>query len=405
MRMVHSYDPTTAMAVVDILYAVGARNESPRRTGIAHLFEHLMFGGSLHAPSFDNIMETAGGRNNAWTSNDFTNFYDVVPAQNLDTALFLESDRMMNLNINEDTLRVQKGVVTEEFKEQCLDRPYGRLYHNLREMTYGAGHPYSWPTIGLEMEHIADASLDEARAWYEHHYAPNNAIISITGNVDFDTACRRVEHWWADVPARSIDPFVMPDTVPATQGLERTVYDNIPQPLVVLAYPMAAYGKPGYFAADTITDLLSAGRSTRLPQNIVEGRGRGIVNMADACILGSEGPGLLVMMARTIEDSDEAIEAAKRMLMEEAHKLTDASNIGVRELEKTFNNFEASFRFSNIGYLARATNLATALYHGEDINRTVTERRALTREDIASTARQIFAYKPTTLVYRPKKKE
>ena len=169
LRIVHSFDPTTAMVAVDVLYDVGSRDEKRTLTGMAHLFEHLMFGGSANVPSFDSELEDAGGKNNAWTSSDFTNFYDTVPAQNLDTALYLESDRMLALDFSERTLAVQKGVVVEEFKQTCLDRPYGDLFHRLRALAYGSDHPYSWPTIGLKPEHIGKVTLDDVKEWFYWH--------------------------------------------------------------------------------------------------------------------------------------------------------------------------------------------------------------------------------------------
>lgn len=403
LRLVHSYDPCTAMVAVDVLYDVGTRDERRSLTGMAHLFEHLMFGGSVNVPAFDAVLEAAGGRSNAWTSPDFTNFYDTLPAQNIDTALYLESDRMLGLAFSDRSLEVQRGVVVEEFKQQCLDRPYGDLFHHLRRLAYAESHPYSWPTIGLVPEHIAKVGMADVKEWFYAHYAPNNAILSVVGNVTFDDACRAVERWFADVPRRDIRPRVLPDAgFPDTDVVE-TVRGDVPMPLLVVAFPMDAYGTPGYFAADTVTDILSAGRSARLVNNLVNGTARGLICDADASIVGSEGPGLLLLVARVTSNDDTDIGRARQLLLDEVRRLAVPGNLTQRELERTLNNFEATFRFSNVGYLARASNLAMAAMHGEDINRTVADRRRLTPADIGRTAARIFCDTPSvTLIYRPR---
>lgn len=401
LRLVHSPDPYTAMAAVNILYDTGARDENRGRTGLAHLFEHLMFGGSVHVPAFDKVLEAAGGRSNAWTSNDFTNFYDTLPAVNLDTALYLESDRMLSPAFSEQSLAVQRGVVVEEFKQQCLDRPYGDFFHRLRALAYAPEHPYSWPVIGLEPEHVATADMACVKEWFYHHYAPNNAVVAITGNVDFDTACRRVEHWFADVPRRDVParPCIDPG-FPSADRVE-TVEGSAPVPLIAIAYPMEAYGEPGYFAADTLTDILSVGRAARLRTRLVNGTARGLITDADASVIGSEGPGLLLLTARVAASDDASIERARTLLVDEARRLAAPGDITGAELERTLNNFEATFRFSNTGYLARASNLALAEMHGEDINATVTDRRRLTPADLQRTAASIFLDTPSaTIIYR-----
>ncbi len=401
LRLVHSYDPTTAMAAVDVLYNVGARDESRSLTGIAHLFEHLMFGGSLNVPDFDGELEDAGGQSNAWTSNDFTNFYETLPAQNLDTALHLESDRMLSPAFSEQSLQVQRDVVIEEFKQTCLDRPYGHIWHDLRALLYSQDHPYSWPTLGLTPEHVAGITLDDARRWFFSHYAPNNAVLAIAGNVTFDRACRAAEEWFADVPPREITPRQEIDPGFPREDVYAEQRSNVPVPLLITAYPMAAYGEEGYFAADTLTDILSAGRASRLVNNVTNGSGKGLIAGADASIIGSEGPGMLLLTATLASNKDEDIARAHTLLRDEALRLTEPGNISSHELERTLNNFEATFRFSNTGYLARAINLAQAEIHCEDLNRTVTDRRRLTGDDLTRTASEIFSTPSATLVYRP----
>lgn len=402
LRLVHSYDPTTAMVAVDVLYDVGSRDERRSLTGIAHLFEHLMFGGSANVPSFDGELEDAGGKSNAWTSCDFTNFYDILPAQNIATALHLESDRMLALDFSSRALDVQKGVVTEEFKQVCLDRPYGDMHHHLRRISYSPQHPYSWPTIGLVPEHIANVAPADVKDWFYSHYAPNNAILSVVGNVDFDSVCRLAEQWFADVPRRNIAPRVLPAPGFPQADVIEEVRAAVPYPVITMAFPMAAYGEAEYFAADTLTDLLAVGRSARLRNNVVNGTAKGLVSDADASIIGSEGPGLLLLSARLTSNDDSDIARARELVLAEVRCLAEPHNLGERELGRTLNNFEATFRFSNEGYLSKAVNLAQAEYHGEDINRTVTDRRMLTPADIRRVAEKVFCNTPSaTLIYRP----
>ena len=400
LRVVHSYDPTTAMAAVDVLYNVGSRDESRSLTGMAHLFEHLMFGGSANIPSFDGELEGAGGKSNAWTSNDFTNFYDVLPAQNIETAFHLESDRMLRLDFSERSLEVQRGVVIEEFKQTCLNRPYGDLFHHLRRIAYGEKHPYSWPVIGLEPDHIARVTLADVERWFYSHYAPDNAILSVTGSISFEKTVELAERWFADIPARHVAPRQLPGEGFPTENIVETVRANVPQTMIVMAFPMDSYGTARYHAADTVTDILSAGRASRFTRRLLYGEREGLFASADASIMGSEHAGLLLLTARLADNSDEAIETARKMLLDEARQISVASNISEHEFGRTLNNFEATFRFSNLGYLAKATNLALAEYHGEDINRTIAERRLLTPAAVAAEADRLFNNTPfATLIY------
>lgn len=394
LRIVHTYDPTTAMAAVNVLYNVGSRDEQRGLTGMAHLFEHLMFGGSQNVENFDALLSAAGGSNNAWTSTDFTNFYITLPAQNIATAFYLESDRMLRLAFNPRSLDVQKGVVVEEFKQTCLDRPYGRLYHDLRRMLYAPEHPYSWPTIGLEPGHIEKVTMADVEQWFYGHYAPDNAILSVSGNVTFAEVVELAEKWFGDIPRRSVPARHLPAPGFPTARVAKTVSGNVPAPMLVLAVPMSAYGTPAYFAADAITDLLSAGKASRFVNRVTYGKGRGLITACDASIVGSEHEGFVLIFARLAESSPAAFEAAEEMLMAEGRLLAKPGEISPRELERCFNNFEANFRFSNVGYLPRATNLAMAEYHGEDINRAVTDRRRLTAADIGAEADRLFNNTP-----------
>ena len=203
LRLVHSRDESTQMVALNILYNVGARDEHPEHTGFAHLFEHLMFGGSVNIPDYDMPLQLAGGENNAWTNNDITNYYLTVPRQNVETGFWLESDRMLSLDFSERSLEVQRGVVMEEFKQRCLNQPYGDVGHLLRPLAYQK-HPYQWPTIGKDLSHVANATLEEVKAFFFRFYAPNNAILAVTGNISFEEAVELTEKWFGSVPRREV---------------------------------------------------------------------------------------------------------------------------------------------------------------------------------------------------------
>lgn len=403
LRIVHSPDTTTAMVGMNILYNVGARDESRRLTGMAHLFEHLMFGGSANIADFDEVLERAGGRSNAWTSSDFTNFYLSIPAQNVETAFYLESDRMLALSFSQRSLSIQQGVVIEEFKQQCLDRPYGKMMHVLREAMYSSQHPYSWPTIGLKPEHIAQVTLADVEKWFYSHYAPNNAIMAVTGNISFEHVVELAEKWFGDIPRREIAPRQLPSPGFPEADVFRQVYDHVPSTMVVVALPMSSYGTEEYFAADAITDLLSAGRASRFTSNIIHGKGKGLITSADASIIGSEHEGMLMMISRLTDNSNDSIMRARDLLMAEGRALAVEGEVSEREWQRSLNNFESTFRFGNIGYIPRASNLAQAEYHGEDLNSTVADRRALSIDAVRTNADRLFNHTPVvTVAYCPK---
>lgn len=399
LRVAHSLDPQSAMAVMFVLYDTGARDESPDLTGMAHLFEHLMFGGSANVPSFDSALEMAGGENNAATSNDFTYFYDVVPAQNAETAFYLESDRMLGLAFSDKALEVQRQVVVEEFKQVCLNKPYGTEMHRLRPLLY-ASHPYSWPVIGKEPAHIEKVTQDDVRRWFFSHYAPNNATLAVVGNISLERTRQLADKWFGPIPARQIAPRRLADEPWPTQPRRLTVSDNVPQTSVQIAFRMDPYGTTGYFAADAITDILSAGKSSRLNQRLV--MGTDLFTVADASISGSEHSGFVLLHARLTADDEASIDRAIGMLLDQARQLATPGCITDYELERTKNRYESTFTFENVSLISRAHNLAMAVYHGEDINDNVARYRALTAADLAATARRIFIdHAPAILVTTP----
>lgn len=400
LRVIHNYDPSTVMVAVDVLYDTGARDEHRGLTGVAHLFEHLMFGGSVNIPHFDLELEDAGGENNAWTSADFTNFFDIVPAQNVETVFHLESDRMLGLSFNPDALAVQRNVVIEEFKQQCLNRPFGDLMHGLRAMIYSPEHPYSWPVIGLDPSHIARVTDEEIRRRFYAHFAPNNAVLAISGNLPYERGRRLVEKWFGDIPRRAIEPRVLPDAGFPVADVEREMRGAVPYPNIVIAIPMDPYGTHDFRVADCITDILSAGRSSRLYRNLIAG-GDGSIIEADASIIGSEGPGFVMLTARPREATPRALDAAVDALTAQLAALAVPGDVTPHELLRTLNRFESSFALANFDALSKAQNLALAEMHGEDINHTVARQRLITTDDIARVAADLASRPRAILKYLP----
>ena len=400
LRVVHNYDGATAMVALNVMYNVGARDESPELTGMAHLFEHLMFGGSVNIPDFDGAIENAGGMNNAWTSNDYTNFYDIVPAQNVETAFWVESDRMLALAFSDKALEVQRHVVIEEFKQTCLNRPYGDMSHHLRAMIYKQ-HPYRFPVIGKEISHIEKVTQDDVREFFYSHYAPNNAVLSVSGNISLDDTRRLAEKWFGPIERRNVTQRTYPSEPAQTEPRYLEVSGNVPQLAMVKAYRMPAYGEPNYIECDIITDLLASGRSSRFYRNLL--MKTGVFTEIDASIIGSDEPGFLMLNSRVANNDMKTVEMANELIMSEVQKLIDG-DVSQYELTRTINRFESNFTFSSMGFLAKAQSLANYVMHNEDANGIVERYRKVTVDDIARVASEIFdANRCSTLVYMPQK--
>lgn len=400
LRVVHNYDGATAMVALNVMYNVGARDESPEMTGMAHLFEHLMFGGSVNVPDFDGAIENAGGMNNAWTSNDYTNFYDIVPAQNVETAFWVESDRMLSLAFSDKALEVQRNVVIEEFKQTCLNRPYGDMSHYLRAMVYKY-HPYRYPVIGKEISHIEKVTQDDVKEFFYSHYAPNNAVLSVSGNVSFDETCRLAEKWFGSIPVRNIAPRNYPQEPEQVEARREDVKGNVPQLAMVKAFRMPGYGQPNYIECDIITDLLASGRSSRFYRNLL--MTTGAFTEVDASIIGSDEPGFMMLNCKLTENDDASIDKAESLIMNEVQRLIDG-DVSDYELTRTINRFESNFMFSSMGFMAKAQSLANYVMHNEDVNDVVNRYRKVTIDDIARVASEIFVpEKSATLIYRPQK--
>lgn len=386
LKLVHYEDASTQMVALNIVYDVGARDEHPRHTGFAHLFEHLMFGGSLHIPDYDMPLQLAGGENNAWTNNDITNYYLTVPKANVETGFWLESDRMLGLDFSERSLEVQRAVVMEEFKQRCLNQPYGDVGHLIRPLAYRV-HPYQWPTIGKELEHIAQATLDEVKDFFYRHYAPNNAVLAVTGNIGWEETVRLAQKWFGPIPRREVSERRLPQEPEQTEERRLCVERLVPLDALFMAFHMCRRDDPDYYAFDILSDILSNGRSSRLNLRLVQERK--LFSSIDAYISGSRDAGLLHISGKPspgvfLDEAEAAVRAELELLRRE---LVDEP-----ELEKVKNKFEASQIFGNMNYLNVATNLAWFELTGQadDINREVDNYRAVTADRLRQVADRAF---------------
>lgn len=395
LRIVHNEDNSTQMVALNVLYDVGARDEDPEHTGFAHLFEHLMFGGSVNIPDYDVPVQNAGGENNAWTNNDITNYYITLPYQNVETGFWLESDRMLNLDFSPQSLEVQRQVVIEEFKQRNLNQPYGDAAHLLREMAY-QNHPYRWPTIGKEISHIANATLEEVKSFFYRFYAPNNAILAVTGHISFDETVRLAEKWFGPIPSRNIPKRELPAEKPQTAIRRRSVERKVPVDALYMAFHMCNRFHRAYYVFDIITDLLSNGRSSRFIQTLVQEKK--LFTSIDAYISGSLDEGLLHITGKPA--SGVTLEQAEEAVWQELDKLKTVP-VSEQELEKVKNRYESEQIFNNINYLNVATNLAffELLGRAEDINLEVGKYRSVTVEQIQETARRAFVPENCNILY------
>lgn len=395
LRLVHHEDSTTQMVAMNIVYDVGARDENPDHTGFAHLFEHLMFGGSVHIPDYDTPLQHAGGENNAWTNNDITNYYLTVPAANAEIGFWLESDRMLELAFSPRSLEVQRGVVMEEFRQRCLNQPYGDMSHLLRPLAYRV-HPYRWPTIGKELSHIEKATLDEVKEFLFRHYAPNNAVLAVTGHISWDETRRLAEKWFGPIPRREVPARCLPAEPEQTEEHRLEVEREVPVDALYMAFHICGRDEADYCIYDALSDVLSNGRSSRLTQDLL--LERQLFASIDAYVSGSRDPGLLHISGRLA--AGVTLEQAEAAVWEELQRLKEEP-VCEAELEKVKNKFESTQIFGNINYLNVATNLAWFELTGraEDIDREVEHYRAVTPEALQDRARRTFRRENANVLY------
>ena len=395
LRVIVHEDASTPMAVVNVMYDVGARDEDPSKTGFAHLFEHLMFGGSINIADFETPLNMAGGENNAYTSNDVTNYYIQLPAENLETALWLESDRMLSLAFSEKSLDVQRKVVSEEFKEHYINKPYGDVWFKLREMAY-TKHPYRWMTIGKELSHIENAALTDVQNFFFKHYNPTNAILVVAVNVKTDEVKTLVEKWFGDVPAG--EKYVRNIAAEPKQNSPRKleVKANVPLDALYKCWHMDSRLDHGYYVADIITEVLGGGSSSRLFQRLV--KEKQLFSHIECYQFGTIDKGLLAIEGKLVKGVD--MKVAEKAIEDELQKLKDEV-IPEKELTKVKNKTESAIAFEDMSVMTRANNLAfyELLGDADLFNHDREKYFAVTSEDIVTYSKKIFDENNSNTLY------
>jgi predicted Zn-dependent peptidase len=400
LKVIVHEDDSTPMAAINVLYNVGARDESPEKTGFAHLFEHLMFGGSANIPDFDEPIQRAGGENNAFTNNDITNFYNIVPAENIETVFWLESDRMLNLNIDKKVLDVQRKVVIEEFKETCLNEPYGDVWHHIADMAYKV-HPYRWPTIGKIPKHVEDATLEDVQDFYNKYYNPNNAILVIAGNIKTADIKPLTEEWFGEIPSGTTPKRHLPQEPPQLEMHQRIQFSNVPVDAIYLAFHTPARDDVNFYKVDLLSDVLCNGGSSRLYRRLL--RDQRLFTNIDAYITGNIDPGLLIIEGKPADGV--TIEEAEAAIWKELEELKN-DMIPETELQKLKNKIESTLVFSETNVLNKAMNLAFFELIGDAnlINQEVEAYRKITTNDIQKAAQKILTKENCSeLHYKAKK--
>ena len=386
LKVIVHEDHTAPIAVVNLLYQVGARDENEEKTGFAHLFEHLMFGGSKHIPSYDEPLQKVGGDNNAFTSNDITNYYITLPSSNLETAFWLESDRMLSLSFDPEVLEVQRSVVIEEFKQRYLNQPYGDAWLKLRPLAYQT-HPYKWNTIGKEIAHIEDATMEDVKDFFFNWYVPNNAVLVVGGDVTLEQVKLLAEKWFGSIAKRAIKKRELPKEPRQEEYRSLDVTEDVPLDALYMTFHMAERTSDKYHATDLLSDILGRGKSSRLYKRLVEEEK--IFNSISAYVTGSIDPGLLTIHGKVNNEfSLEFAEGAVWKLLDEFM----AEEISEEELEKVKNKAESTQVFSEMELLNRAMNLAYAEMLGDAnlANEETAKIRAVTLEDIRAVAKEVI---------------
>ncbi len=379
-------DHSTPMAAVNVLYNVGSKDEPENKTGFAHLFEHLMFSGSVNIEDFDDPVQRAGGDSNAFTNNDLTNFYITIPAENIETAFWLESDRMLELGFSEKGLEVQRKVVVEEFKETCLNRPYGDVWHHLSELAFKE-HPYKWPTIGKIPKHIENATMEDVRHFYDKYYCPSNAILVITGNVTLEQIQELSQKWFGEIPAGTKPMRHLPMEPPQAQLQKKTSEAKVPLDALYMAFHIYERTHPDYYKIDLLSDVLANGRSARLYRRLL--KEQKLFTSIDAYITGNIDPGLLIIEGKPAEGV--SLEQAEAAIWEEL-EILKKEIIPQEELQKYKNKVESTLVFSESSYLNKAINLAffELLGDANKINEEADLYQQVTVQDIHDIANRIL---------------
>jgi predicted Zn-dependent peptidase len=388
-------DKSTPMAVVNVLYDVGAKDENPEKTGFAHLFEHLMFGGSINIPSYDEPLQIAGGENNAFTTNDLTNYYCQLPADNIETAFWLESDRMLSLAFGKKSLEVQRKVVCEEFKEHYINKPYGDVWHKMRELAYTT-HPYRWMTIGASLKHVEDATLEDVKSFFYKHYTPCNAILVVAGNVEFNQVKQLAEKWFGPIPSGERYQRNLPVEPEQKEARHLEVKSGVPLDALIKCWHMSSRMDERYYTFDLISDILSGGGSSRLFQTLV--KEKQLFSSIDCYHYGSTEPGLMTIEGKVVKGVD--IREAEKALMEELKHLQQ-NGISESELEKVKNKAESSMAFEDMSLMNRASSLAMYENLGDAnlINTELSKYQAVTAEQIKTQSQWLFRDENCSTMY------
>lgn len=396
LRVVVHEDKTTPMAVLNVLYDVGARDENPEQTGFAHLFEHLMFGGSVNIPNYDEPLQRVGGENNAFTSNDITNYYITLPSVNIETAFWLESDRMLNLAFSEKSLEVQRNVVMEEFKQRYLNQPYGDVMLKLRPMVY-KNHPYRWATIGKELSHIEFAQIEDVKAFFKKHYNPQNAVMVVGGDVDTEQIKTLAQKWFGNIPAGEKYNRALPQEPEQHEARRETITAKVPLNALYIAFQMKGRMDESYYVTDLISDILSRGNSSRLHRNLL--KNKQLFSDIHAYMSGSCDTGMFVIDGKPLPGV--SIEQAEAAIWEELENIKNEL-IPVDELTKVRNKTESTMVFSEMSLLDKAMNLAyfELLGDAELLNLETGRYIAITAQQIQQQAQTLFRKEnSSTLVY------
>jgi zinc protease len=389
------YDASTPMVTTNIMYKTGARDEDPDATGFAHLFEHLMFEGSVNIPVFDTPVVLAGGENNAFTTNDITNYYITLPANNIETAFWLESDRMLGLDLVHGKLETQKRVVIEEYRQRYLNQPYGDLFLLLRPLTYKV-HPYMWSTIGKDISHIEKADDKSVAKFFKEHYVPENAILSVAGNIKPDEVFRLAEKWFSPVPAVKRKMSVIPAEPEQKEKREMTVHRNVPANELLMAFHTGGRTEHDFYVLDMLTDMLAGCESGRFPNVLV--REKKLFSEIDAYLSGETDPGLVIISGRLRDGVD--IYAAEAAVNQQLQVLCNEPATGY-ELEKSRNRYDSHNRMAMTSASNKAFNLAffEMLGNASDINSESDKYMSVTDKDIMETAMHTFRSENSSVIY------
>jgi len=395
LRIIVHVDLTTPMAVLNVMYDVGARDENPAQTGFAHLFEHLMFGGSINIPSYDEPLQMAGGENNAYTTNDLTNYYIQLPAENLETAFWLESDRMLSLAFDENSLEVQRKVVIEEFKEHYLNKPYGDVWHKMRALAYEV-HPYRWMTIGKELSHVENAQLQDVKNFFFKHYTPANAVLCVAGNVTVEQVKALAQKWFGDIPSGEKYVRNLPQEPKQTAPRKLEVKAKVPLDALYKCWHIYSRLDMRYYTTDLITDLLSGGGSSRLYQSLV--KEKQLFSNINCFHFGSAEAGLLAIDGKLIKGVK--MEDAEKAIEEELQKMK-AELVSEAELEKVKNKTESLMAFEDVPLMSRASSLANYELLGDAdlMNKELEHYHAVTAKDIQQECKNIFIENNCSTLY------